>query len=184
MSTQKPSMRVLDKLPQVQRRSFLAGAAGMSVVPISALSMAPTALHAASFKVLGSQTGATLLRMARDIYPHDKLADRYYLQALMAHEKASAKDAALKKMITDGVAELDAQAKRRFGSSYAATPKEADRVSVLKGIEQSPFFQKIRGDMVTGLYDNKQVWPMLGYEGSSWQKGGYVNRGFNDINWL
>eukprot|EP01030_Chromulinospumella_sphaerica_P001408 gene1408-1380_t len=166
------------------RRSFLAGAAGMSVVPVTALSMAPTALHAASFKVLGSQTGATLLRMARDIYPHDKLADRYYLQALMAHEKASAKDAALKKMITDGVAELDAQAKRRFGSSYAATPKEADRVSVLKAMEQSPFFQKIRGDMVTGLYDNKQVWPMLGYEGSSWQKGGYVNRGFNDINWL
>ena len=93
-------------------------------------------------------------------------------------------DAALKKMITEGVAELDAQAKRRFGSSYAAIAKEADRVSVLKGIEQSPFFQKIRGDMVTGLYDNKQVWPMLGYEGSSWQKGGYVNRGFNDINWL
>ena len=65
-----------------------------------------------------------------------------------------------------------------------AIAKEADRVSVLKGIEPSPFFQKIRGDMVTGLYDNKQVWPMLGYEGSSWQKGGYVNRGFNDINWL
>ena len=45
MSTQKPSMRVLDKLPQVQRRSFLAGAAGMSVVPVTALSMAPTALQ-------------------------------------------------------------------------------------------------------------------------------------------
>jgi len=184
MSTQKPSMRVLAKLPQLQRRSFLAGAAGVSVVPVAALSMAPTALQAASFKVLGSQTGVTLLRMARDIYPHDKLADRYYLQALMPHEKAAAKDAALKKLITDGVAELNAQARSRFGTSYVAIPKEADRVSLLKGMEKTPFFQKIRGDMVTGLYDNKQVWPILGYEGSSWQKGGYLNRGFNDIDWL
>lgn len=184
MNIQKPSMRVLDKLPQVQRRSFLAGAAGMSVVPIAALSMTPSVLHAASFKVLGSQTGVTLLRMARDIYPHDKLADRYYLQALMSHEKAAAKNAALKKLITEGVAELNAQARASFGTSYVAIPKEADRVSLLKGMEQTPFFQKIRSDMVTGLYDNKQVWPILGYEGSSWQKGGYLNRGFNDIDWL
>ena len=25
---------------------------------------------------------------------------------------------------------------------------------------------------------------MLGYEGTSFDKGGYVNRGFNDLDWL
>ncbi len=42
----------------------------------------------------------------------------------------------------------------------------------------------MKGDLVTGLYDNKAVWPLFGYEGSSWEKGGYLNRGFNDIDWL
>ena len=35
-----------------------------------------------------------------------------------------------------------------------------------------------------GLYDNKTLFPLFGYEGSSWEKGGYVNRGFDDIDWL
>ena len=38
--------------------------------------------------------------------------------------------------------------------------------------------------LVTGFYDNKAVWPLFGYEGSSWEKGGYLNRGFDDIDWL
>jgi hypothetical protein len=38
--------------------------------------------------------------------------------------------------------------------------------------------------MVTRLYDNTAVWPLLGYEGSSWEQVGYINRGFNDIDWL
>jgi len=28
------------------------------------------------------------------------------------------------------------------------------------------------------------VWPKFGYEGSSSERGGYINRGFDDINWL
>ena len=34
------------------------------------------------------------------------------------------------------------------------------------------------------LYNNKEVWPKFGYEGASADKGGYINRGFNDIDWL
>jgi hypothetical protein len=28
------------------------------------------------------------------------------------------------------------------------------------------------------------MWKVLGYEGESASKGGYINRGFNDIDWL
>ena len=48
----------------------------------------------------------------------------------------------------------------------------------------TPFFQTVRSGLVTGLYNNKALWPLFGYEGSSWQKGGYVDRGFADIDWL
>jgi hypothetical protein len=35
-----------------------------------------------------------------------------------------------------------------------------------------------------GLMNQKSVWPRLGYEGSSFEKGGYRHRGFDDIDWL
>ena len=48
----------------------------------------------------------------------------------------------------------------------------------------TPFFQKVRGSLVTGIYNNPEVWAILGYEGESASKGGYINRGFDDIDWL
>ena len=42
----------------------------------------------------------------------------------------------------------------------------------------------VRGGLVTGLYNQKAVWPIFGYEGSSFEFGGYIDRGFDDINWL
>jgi hypothetical protein len=38
--------------------------------------------------------------------------------------------------------------------------------------------------MMLTLYNNPDVWPKFGYEGASADKGGYINRGFNDIDWL
>ncbi len=51
-------------------------------------------------------------------------------------------------------------------------------------MRNSDFFQKVRGGLVVGLYNQPAVWDQLGYEGASFDKGGYINRGFDDINWL
>ena len=83
-----------------------------------------------------------------------------------------------------GIAALDAAAAGAGYASYAAVPWEADRVAILRGMEGAPFFQKVRGGMVTGLYNQKEVWPHFGYEGESFSKGGYIDRGFDDISWL
>jgi hypothetical protein len=37
---------------------------------------------------------------------------------------------------------------------------------------------------VVSLYNQKDLWTKFGYEGSSADKGGYINRGFNDIDWV
>lgn len=186
--TPTASMRVLDKRPRIGRRGFLRGsglgAIGVTVVPVTALTMAPSTTLAQSFATLGEATGQTLVRMARDIYPHDKLADKFYLQAQAPYDAAAAKDPALKKLLADGVAALDASAQKRYGKAYAEVPTEAERVVLLKEIEATPFFKKIQGDLVTGLYNNKELWGQFGYEGSAWEKGGYLHRGFNDLDWL
>lgn len=182
------TMRVLDKRPQLKRRGFLTGsglaAVSVMAVPATTLALLPATAHAESFTTLGAGVGKTLIRMARDIFPHDKLADRFYVKAEMAHDAEAAKDPAVKTMLTHGVEDLDARAQKRYGKPYAEMSVELERVALLHEIEQSAFFQKIKGALVTGLYDNKEVWPQLGYEGSSWEKGGYIKRGFNDINWL
>jgi hypothetical protein len=73
---------------------------------------------------------------------------------------------------------------KQFGKTYAEIPAESDRVGLLYGIEQTEFFQKVRSDLKSQLYNNKAVWPLFGYQGSSWEKGGYLTRGFDDIDWL
>ncbi|MEO8406866.1 MAG: twin-arginine translocation signal domain-containing protein [Oxalobacteraceae bacterium] len=181
-------MRIVDKSNKLSRRGFLKGSGlasiGITVLGAGTLLTSSTEAFAQSFTVLGPDAGKVLLVMARDIFPHDKLAEKYYMHAIEPYDAAAAKDPALKKLLTDGIALLNASSQKMMGKGYTAIPDEPSRVAVLKSIESTSFFQKIRGDLVTGLYNNKEVFTLLGYEGSSWEKGGYVNRGFNDIDWL
>ncbi len=184
----KPAMRRLPARPDVNRRGFLGGsglaAIGVTVVPVASLTMAPADLYAQTFDVLGADVGKTLIRMARDVFPHDKLPDKYYAAAVAGYESGSAKEPKLKSLITEGVAALDAAATSAHGQRYTDVPDASRRVALLAKIEATPFFQRIRGDLVMSLYNSKDVWPLLGYEGSSAEKGGYLKRGFDDIDWL
>lgn len=184
----KPAMRLLPARPQVDRRGFLSGgglaAIGITIVPVTALTMTPATLHAQTFTALGPDVAKTLIRMARDVFPHDKLTDKYYAAAVANYDVTAAKDPTFKSLLTEGVAALDAGATTAHGQRYADVPKEEQRVALLKKIEPTPFFQRIKDDLVMSLYNNKDVWPLLGYEGSSVEKGGYLKRGFDDIDWL
>ena len=180
-------MREIDKRTRVHRREFLRGAATVPPAAAAAaagLVIAPGEAWASDTKALRPDTLATLARASRDIFPHDRLADRYYIAAVLPYDDKAAADPALKTLLEDGVARLDAEAKRRFNRSYLRTGSEEQRVQVLQAIETTPFFQKLRGDLVVSLYNQKEVWPKLGYEGSSFEHGGYINRGFDDIDWL
>ena len=131
-------------------------------------------------KNIKPETFATLVQMARDVYPHDKIADKYYAMVVEGLDAAAGKSKDDKFLLEDGVAELNKAA----SGSYMNVGWEADRVTLLKGIETSGFFQKVRGSLVTGIYNNKDLWPLFGYEGESASEGGYIERGFDDINWL
>ena len=138
-------------------------------------------LEATAFK---PETMLSLIKIARDIYPHDRLADKFYALAVKGYDKSAATNPKTLALITDGVGGLDAAAKKAHGASYASVGWEAERVKLLQAIETTPFFQTIRGGLVTGLYNQKEIWPLFGYEGESASKGGYINRGFNDLAWL
>jgi hypothetical protein len=56
--------------------------------------------------------------------------------------------------------------------------------ATLREMQDAPEFQAVRGACVVGIYNNPEVWPIFGYEGESAAMGGYINRGFSDIDWL
>jgi hypothetical protein len=126
---------------------------------------------------------ATLVRAARDIYPHDRFPDSIYIAAVAGYDKAAAEKKG-REFWEGGVAGLDAEARKRFGAEYLSVPAEENRVAVLKAMEATPFFRKLRSDLVVSLYNQKAVWVKLGYEGASAEQGGYIKRGFDDIDWL
>ena len=128
---------------------------------------------------LDPRTMATLIQMARDIYPHDHVGDQFYAAAVKGYDAQDKKA-----MVEAGVAALDAAAKGRGHASYLDMGWERDRVDILRAMEDSEFFQTVRGGLVTGLYNQKAVWPLFGYEGESFSKGGYINNGFDDVDWV
>jgi hypothetical protein len=148
------------------------------------MTISSTAGWAQDAKTLSPHTMATLARMARDIYPHDQLADVYYIKAVGGYDAKADKDAAFRKMVETGVAQLDAAAHQHHKTSYLLVAWENDRVVLLQAASQGALFKKLQGDLLVTLYNNKEVWPKFGYEGASADKGGYINRGFNDIDWL
>ena len=61
---------------------------------------------------------------------------------------------------------------------------EGNQLRVLTAIQDTPFFQAMRGKAIVALYNNPRVWQAFGYEGASFDEGGYLERGFDDLGWL
>jgi hypothetical protein len=170
---------------QPKRRRFLqiastASAAGaMTGIPSLFVSN-----QAAAEEVLGTETFATLTKMARDIFPHDRFEDALYAKAVAIYGDQVQQDAALGKLLIDGCVAVNAAATKQSGKNYVQLSDEKARLAILTAMQTTPFFLKIRGDLVVSLYNQPAVWGKLGYQGPSADLGGYINRGFNDQNWM
>jgi hypothetical protein len=169
------------ELRGLTRRQLLSRgmAAGTLAIAGAGFIAAPNAAWAVEVTVITPEQMATLLQMARDIYPHDQVPDQFYAVAVKGYDAEDKKA-----MVAEGIAAVDAAAKAMGHANYLAAGWEEDRVRVLQSIETTPFFQTVRSGLVTGLYNQKEVWPIFGYQGESFSQGGYIERGFNDIDWL
>jgi TAT (twin-arginine translocation) pathway signal sequence len=174
-----------DEPQGVRRRDFLKGTTAVAAMVVTGGAVIHTT-EAWGFqpKALSAETARSLVKIARDIFPHDKVADKFYAVAMKAYDDKAVSDNAMKTLMERGVADLNRLAREKHGVPYAAVGWERDRVNLLRAVQGGPFFKKIRGDLVVSLYNQKEVWPLFGYEGESASKGGYLARGFNDINWI
>jgi hypothetical protein len=181
-------MTAIDTAPEgtgLSRRGFLQRSAGgfaaAVVITSTGALLNVSEAWALDVKGLKPETMKTLILLARDIYPHDKIADRYYAIAMKSYGEKAESDPALKAEIEAFVDALNGAA---GPGGYVGRAWEADRVALLKGQSANPMFETIRSGLVVSLYNQQEIWPIFGYEGESFSKGGYIERGFNDITWL
>jgi len=169
-----------DKMGMTRRQLLTrATALGASFVVGPGFLAGKDAAWATETAVLKPETMATLVQMARDIYPHDRIADEFYVIAVKGYDTEQSAPA-----VEAGIAALNAAAQGAGHASYLDMGWEKDRVALLRAMEQGSFFQTIRSGLVTGLYNQKAIWPLFGYEGESFSQGGYIERGFDDISWI
>ena len=164
------------------RREFLKGT-GLLFGTIAAGSvlaaLAPSPVWALELKALSKAEGEGLMAMGRVLYPHKKLPDAVYALLAKDLDAKAVGDAAAATQLRAGLAALNQAA---GGNFIKATP--AKKLEIVKAIEGQPFFNTVRGQCVTSLYDNDMAFAVFGYPGSAWEKGGYITRGFQDLKWL
>ena len=166
----------------LNRREFLR-AAGNAAATVAVLGGATTIVAsngawAMELGALAPHEAEVLVQLTRQMYPHDMLGDVYYAEVVEALDAKAAKDPELAALIKDGVAGLD----RALGVPWLRL-SDGTQLEVLHGMSGDKFFQTVRGHTVVALYNNKNVWPSFGYQGSSAEDGGYLFRGFQDAGW-
>jgi hypothetical protein len=180
-------MKLLDWATKLSRRVFLArGAATIAVAAVAGktlLADSPPA-GAAEPAGLSAEQSRTLLKFTRDLFPHDRLPDTAYENAIAPLVAEAASNPSTKRLLANGIARLDASAKASSGKPYADVADESVRVAAIKKIESGAFFAKVYGDTITPLYNQPDMWAKFGYQGPSSALGGYLHRGFNDLDWL
>ena len=116
---------------------------------------------------------ATLTRLLRVMYPHDQFPDGPYQRCAEAVRDSAQTD------LVGKLAQLDELAGGSFIDADDASLRE-----LVDGLGQDSAIIVVHSVAVNVLYDDHEVWSILGYEGPSFDKGGYINRGFNDLDWL
>ena len=147
--------------------------------PVSASLEAAEDHDTAPPSLLPDDALARLVRVIKAAFPHRTMPDGPYQRTAEHIVETVATDPFQTAQLGQGLVSLDALRRRPFAD---LEPEEA--LAVLQQVEHTPFFQLIRSTTVVFMYSDREVWSVLGYEGESSDQGGYVHRGFDDLDWL
>jgi len=160
----------------IRKAAYLTG----TIAATSALAtLAPSRVWALQLAMLPQDQTDTLVAFAKVLYPHATLPDAVYAMVPKDLDAKADKDPKTASLIAAGCASLD---KAAGGSFVKAAP--GAQMAAVKGAEGSDFFNLVRGQCITSIYNNEMAWAHFGYQGASWPQGGYLHRGFQDLTWL
>ncbi|HZZ51754.1 MAG TPA: hypothetical protein VFE65_33075 [Pseudonocardia sp.] len=129
--------------------------------------------------LLSDRERQTLIAVLRCAYPHKNFPDGPYERTADVVLEAARADPRTSAQLIQGLADLD----RLRDAPFADLPHD-HALALLRSVQDTPFFAAIIDTAVVALYNDHEVWEILGYEGASFDQGGYINRGYNDLDWL
>lgn len=162
----------------MDRRQFISLSTVLAGLAATAGPLAPFLSEdawAGAAHTLSDPQAATLVAMMRTIAPHDGLEEEAYRLVSRAVDAMLGTDVTLRGLVSGGLDGL--------GAGFASLP-ESGRVTALKAIEQGPFFKFVRAQTLFNLYGSPIAYAHFGYEGEAFSKGGYLTRGFDELDWL
>jgi hypothetical protein len=146
-----------------------------AAVAVEAASQPP----AAPSPVLPDDVVDRLVRVIKVAFPHRAVPDGPYRRTAEHIVSLVSGNAFQTAQLAQGLAGLDAVR----GVPFAELASE-DAYAALRGIERTAFFTLVRSTTVTFMYSDRELWAVVGYEGESSDRGGYLDRGFDDLDWL
>lgn len=167
----------------MKRRQFIAASVRLALGARAAAMLsgvvAPAALASASLEIFDARETRTLVALTRAMFPHPELDDRHYVEVVAQLHARAAVSADLLVLVRGGLALLD---EASDGPWIDASVEQ--KLQVMESLQTEPFFGAILNHTIDVLYRDEAVLTFLGYQGSSIEFGGYLNRGFDDIDWL
>jgi hypothetical protein len=146
-----------------------------AAVAVEAASQPP----AAPSPVLPDDVVDRLVRVIKVAFPHRAVPDGPYRRTAEHIVSLVSGNAFQTAQLAQGLAGLDAVR----GVPFAELASE-DAYAALRGIERTAFFTLVRSTTVAFMYSDRELWAVVGYEGESSDRGGYLDRGFDDLDWL
>lgn len=166
---------------QTTRRRFLVAAitfSGLASVPSSLSWIGSSAAWADTDGEDDKNPGA-MAQLARLLFPHAELPDTVYAEVIDEVLAWTATAPATDGLLAAAEQALDAKAEQ----TWFDLPQEK-QLATLRALQDNLAIAGIREMVRFRLYQHRTLWQHIDYPGSSKELGGYINRGFDDIDWL
>ena len=160
---------------QTTRRKFLVAALTLG----GAAATVPFLRSSQAWAESDADMPAVMVKLARRLFPHEGMADGIYSEVVGQVLASIASNPATAGLIDGAIQVLDSAA----AGSWTDLG-ESEQLEVLRATENDPTVVGLRETVRFVFYENAGVWKHIDYPGSSKEYGGYINRGFNDIDWL
>ena len=159
-------------MPSLRRRRMLLAISQLALA--ASLTACGNAEQKAAPAAVGDTDLELLASVAYDLFPYPGLQANLYVQVGEHLLKAN------NPLIAAGLQQL----RTAVGNRPWKQVDEMQRVAVLTQLQTSPFFAALRAGALEVLYRSPDMFALVGYGGSAIEQGGYINRGFADIDWL
>ena len=163
------------QLPALQRRQLLLAISQLVVIAaLPGCSGEDAAAPVADSAAAGQSDAALLAQVAFDLFPFAELPPALYAEVGERLSRAGTP------AVADGLGKLRSTA----GDTAWHDVDDGTRLAALTALAGTPFFAAARAAALEVLFRAPDTFALLGYGGSAIEQGGYVNRGFADIDWL